>query len=505
MNDVALPVDGPEPLRERLLSLLGDALEDPRPLETFLGAGVDLTARLWFGEEGLARIETIDQLRRMIDRDICEIDAVLNRACNAILHHHAFTRLEASWRGIWWLSGALGTDGLTRLRILDCRWAELARDLERAEDFDQSALFELVYNQEFGMPGGIPFGLLIGLYEMQHRPSRGHPTDDVSVLRRLSAVATASFAPFVLGAGAPMFGVDSLGDLDRRTSLSATFRAPEYSRFNAFRTLAEARFIGLACPRVLLRAPYRARDLGDLGFPFTETVVNAETDQVWGVGALAIAHICIRAFNDYRWLAAVRGTVPDTLAGGVVADLALVDFETDAPDTILKIPLEVNLTERTERDLTEGGFICIRQAKYTPYCVINNIPSTNKATTRYTSDIAQANDQLSSMLNYMLCVSRFAHYVKVMARDWIGSYISPEECQRRLSMWLNEYCSVGEDMSYELRARFPLQSGRVRVQAIPGKPGSYECSLWLKPHLQLDQAISEFHLVTMVQGVDRRL
>ncbi len=501
-----LDLEPPKPLRERALKLLGAALEDGSPLEDFLSAErVEACALAWFGAESLRRIKTVDQLRRMIDRDICEIDEALTRACNLILHHERFVALEAAWRGVDWLTGNLSSDGQTWLKLLDCRWPELARDMESASDFDQSAIFDKVYNEEFGMPGGVPYALLIGLYEVQHKPTRGHATDDVAVLRGLSAVAAASFAPLIVGVRPQMYGLEHFGELDRRSSLASLFRQAEYNRYASFRATPDSRFVGLVCPRVLLRAPYRGRELGDCGFIFTELVEDGADDHVWGVGSLALAQICLRAFNDYRWLAAIRGTITDTLAGGVVTGLALDDFETDAPQVIQKFPLEVNLTEQVERDLTEAGFVCIRRCKDTEFTVVNNLPSANKPKGQYNKDIARTNEQMSAMLNYVLCVSRFAHYVKVMARDWIGSYISADECQKRLRLWLNDYCSIGDDMSYELRARYPLQSATVQVRTVPEKPGTFECTLYLKPHLQLDQAISEFQLVTVVQGVERQL
>ncbi len=504
---MSVAVADPAPsLRDGVVRLLGETDPDVRGLEAFLAADApEVAAELWFGRQDLARIGTVDQLRRMIDRDICEIDEVLSNACNLVLHHPRFTALEAAWRGVYWLAGAISADGQIWLRLLDVRWSELARDMERADEFDQSALFDKVYNQEFGMPGGVPFALLVGLYEVQHRPTRGHPTDDVTVLRQVCAVAAAAFAPFVVGAAPAMLGVDTLAELDRRPAMAAVFRGVEYHRFNAFRELTDARFVGIVCPRVLLRAPYRGRVLGDCGFAFTEAVADEGQAQVWGVGSLALAQICIRAFNDYRWLAAVRGTVEDTLAGGVLTDLAAADFETDAPGVMVKFPLEVNVTEHVERDLTEAGLICIRRCKDTPYTVVNNLPSANRPKGAYTEEAARINEQLSSMLNYTLCVSRFAHYVKVMARDWIGSFISPEDCQRRLNTWLLGYCAAGDDLSYEMRARYPLEAARVKVSTIPTQPGSFECQIYLKPHLQLDQAISEFQLITVVQGVQRLL
>ncbi len=493
------------PLRARVLADLGDAEGDREPTETFLAAADDVALRLWFGDRFLGDIDDVARLRRVLDREIAEIDDILAAGCNALLHHPKVLALEAAWRGVFWLTGSLSSDGQTWIRLLDCRWVELARDLERAADFDQSALFDLVYNQEFGMPGGIPYSMLIGLYEVQHRPTREHPGDDVAVLRRLSAVAAAAFSPILLGVTPAMLGGDSFGDLDRQATLAGTFRRAEYTRFNAFRAMSDARFIGLVCPRILLRAPYRGRQAGDCGFRFVESIDAAGADQVWGVGALTLAHICLRAFNDYRWMAAIRGTIEDELAGGVIVDLATPDFETDAPMTMVKFPLEVSLTEVLERDLSDAGIICIRRCKDTPYVAVNNLPSAHRAKGAFTSEIARINEQLGAMMNYILCVGRFAHYIKVMAREWIGSYKSAEECERRLSKWLSSYCSTGDDMSYDLRARYPLQAARVKVQPVVGLPGSFECVVHLKPHLLLDQAISEFQLVTVVQGVERQL
>ena len=493
------------PLRARVLIDLGDPEGDRDSIDGFLAAETGEALRLWFGDDFLTGLENPGRLRRLLDREIAELDDVLSAMCNALLHHPRVLALEAAWRGVWWLTGSLSADGQTLIRLLDCRWAELARDLERAADFDQSALFDMVYNQEYGMPGGIPYSLLVGLYEVQHRPTRDHPSDDVAVLRRLTSISAAAFSPILLGVNPAMLGGDAFGDLDRQASLAAIFRSADYTRFNTFRALSDSRFVGLVCPRVLLRAPYRGRQAGDCGFRFTESIDDMGADQVWGVGALALAHVCLRAFNDYRWLAAIRGTVQDELAGGVIIDLATPDFETDAPMTMLKFPLEVNLTEALERDLTEAGVICIRRCKDTPYVAVSNLPSAHRPKGAYVSEIARINEQLGAMLNYVLCVGRFAHYIKVMARDWIGSYKSAEECERRLSKWLSGYCSTGDDMSYDLRARYPLQAARVRVQPVVGLPGSFECTIHLKPHLQLDQAISEFQLVTMVQGIERQL
>lgn len=389
---------------------------------------------------------------------------------------------------------------MTVLRLLDARWAELVRDVERAPDFDRTTLFERIYNEEFGMPGGVPFSLLVGLYEVRHRPTREHPTDDVGALRRLSAAAAAAFAPLVLGAAPALLGVDRFPELDLRQSLFATFRLAEYQRFQGLQQTPDARFLGLVGPRILLRGPRRGRAAGDCGFRYEPD----PRDLVWGNGALAVAQVCLRAFSEHRWPAAVRGTVRDQVAGGLVV-LPPADFETDAPLTALKAPSEVNLSEALEREANEAGLIFLRRVKDTPYLAIYNMPSLQRPRGAYVTEIARVNEQLGAMLNYMLCVSRFAHYIKVIGREWIGSFRSADDAQARLQRWLNGFTSGGDQLSFEEKARYPLQEARIEVQDVPGQPGSYTCQARLKPHFQLDGAISEFQLVTVVQAPGRPL
>lgn len=434
-------------------------------------------------------------LRRRADRIVARIDALLSAQIDAILAHPRVATLEAAWRGVAWLVQGLGADGLSRLRLLDARWPELVRDFERSADVEHSALFDIVYNQEFDMPGGVPFSMILALYAVQHRPSRAHPGDDVGTLRQLAHVAAAAFAPIVLDGAPGLFGLDDFAGLDRRQSIGTDFRQPEYLRLHSVQGQADARFLGLVVPRVRLRGAWRGRSAGDLGFRY-----DADDRRVlWGPGALAFGDICLRAFRDHRWLAAIRGTVRDRLEGGVVATLPIVDFETDAPGKFPKPPVEVHVSETLDRELAEVGFIAIRRVKHTPFLAIHNMPSLHRPTRVFGSEVARVNERLGTMLNYVLCVSRFAHYIKVIGREWIGSFQSAAECELRLQRWLNDYTSGGDDLDYDAKARYPLREGRINVSDIAGKPGAYECRIALKPHFQLDQVVSEFHLVTTIQ------
>ena len=501
------PVGDPQaprdPVRDRLFQLVHSA-DSRSEIDAFVKAGPAESLSLWLGPD---RLEGLDagRLRRLLDHDLAMIDEALSRACDSILHEPRFQALESSWRGLRWLADSLGADRMTVLRILDCRWPELTRDLERASDFDQSVLFRLVYEEEFGMPGGVPFSLLVGLYEVRHKPSRGRSTDDVSALRALSMVCAAAFAPMVMGVAPSLFEVSQFGDLDLRQSIAETLSDVDHRRFQSLQQSPDTRFIALAAPRILLRTPYRGREAGDCGFRYEERLRVGGADQLWGIAALAVAQVCIRAFDDHRWLAAIRGTQEDRIDAGVISGLPVADFATDSAGTAIKSSLEVNVSSALESELTKAGIICLRRCKDTPYAALQGLPTLHRPKVAVNADIARINAQLGSVLNYVLCVSRFAHYIKIIGREWIGSLKSAEECERKLQTWLYDYCSGGDNLSYEMKARHPLQDGRINVFETPGSPGSYECTMWLKPHLQLDQAIAEFQLTTTLQGVERTL
>lgn len=489
LASVAEPRDDIAPFLDRLVDGLRGGDADEAMLDRFLALTNDEALAALLNDAPPASART------RVDHAIALIDTALSDQVNAILAEPRFAALEAAWRGVRWLVSGLGVDEMARIRLLDARWAELGRDLERSPDLERSALFDLVYSQEFDMPGGVPFSLLIGLYEVQHRPSRGHPSDDVEILRQLAQVCAAAFAPIILDAAPGLFGVDRFGELDVRRTLAADFRSPAYTRLQSFQARPDARFVGVAGPPIRLRGAWRGRSVGDCGFRYEAD----ERQPLWGAAACAIGHVVLRAFNDYRWPAAVRGLIRDELTAGLVATLPAVEFATDAAEKIVKFPVEVQLSEGLDGELAEAGFISIRRVKDTPYLAIHNMPSLHKPTIVYDTEIARANQQLGTMLNYILCVARFAHYIKIIAREWIGSIKSADECENRLQRWINQYISGGDEVSFEQKARYPLQEARISVSDLPGKPGSYQCEIGLKPHFQLDQAISEFRLVTVVR------
>lgn len=425
---------------------------------------------------------------------IAQIDRDLGRQLDAILHHPALQKLEALWRGVAWLADGID-DPSVRLRILDVRWTEIARDLERALDFDQSTVFDLVYTQEFGMPGGKPFGVMVVDHPISHRLGRGSKVDDVEVLEGLMEVAAASFCPFVFGVDPSMLALDGLDELDLRQDLSATFADQSFARWNRVRSRPDSRFVGAVAPRLLARRPHRGRDHPRLGFVYDEKV-SGPRELLWLNGAFGVAHVTARAMARHRWPAAIRGTLPPGEAG--VVDGPVRHFlPSDRTGFVARFAVENAISEDQEVTLNEQGLLVLRQLHLTGNAAFMNLPSLHRPPD-YDGEAARMNAKMGAMLNYILCVSRFAHYVKVIARDWVGKYNDAAECERLLQRWLHTYVTGNDDASPEMRVRYPLREGTVSVHEVAGKPGTYGCEIHLRPHYQLDQITSEFRLATVI-------
>ncbi len=437
---------------------------------------------------------TAPGLRARGARVLAGIDALLSRQLDAILHHPELQRIEALWRGTHWLVHGIA-DAQVKVRILDVRWGEVARDLERAMSFDQSVLFDRIYSNEFGTPGGEPYGMMIVDHQVSHRLGQRDRTDDVATLSGLAEVAAAAFCPTVVGVDPRMMGIDAFADLDLRQELSATFANPEYARWERLRARSDSRFLAAVAPRLLARRLYRGRDFPRLGFVYDERA-DGPRDLLWMNGAFALAHVACRAMAQHRWPAAIRGTVPVGEGGTVDGPIRQL-LPSDRAGVVARFAVENAVSEDQEVALNELGVIALRQIHLTGLTAFLNLPSLHRPTD-YDSEAARMNAKMSAMLNYILCVCRFAHYVKVMARDWVGKYTDAQECQRLLQTWLNTYVTGNDDASPEMRVRYPLREARVIVSEMPEKPGSYGCEIAIRPHYQLDQIASEFRLTTII-------
>ena len=434
-------------------------------------------------------------LYRIVQWQIAQIDRLLNAQVNAILHHPRFQRLEATWRGLLYLVTEADGAEQVKIRMLDVSWKQVARDLERAIEFDQSQLFRKIFKQEFGSPGGEPFGVLLGDYWIRHRPRPEDATDDVAALREMSSVAAAAFAPFIVGADPALFGLDDFSGLARTLNLESIFAQNEYIKWNALREMPDARFVGLTVPRVLMRRPYQLDNLREDGFCFREDVAGPDAgNYLWGNACFALGSVLIRSFNDYGWFANIRGC-PDGVSGGVVTGIPIDYFVTDQAGVAGKYTTDVLITDAEDKQLADFGLIPLCHSRNTEYAVFYSNQSLQKAV-EYNNAVAGVNAQLSAMLQYILCTSRFAHFLKVIGRDKVGSFATPEECETFLHEWLMQYVTASDMGSHEMRAKYPLSEGRVEVKEIPAKPGSYSCVMHLKPHTQFDQMVSAIKLVT---------
>lgn len=494
-----------------LEQVLTEAVEEPQsasPISRFAQGGLsdEDALQLWLGDVR-AQIDRSgfepwrEQAVRFLASIITEIDRLINAQLNAVLHAPRFQALEASWRGVQMLVNSVTNSKQIAVRMLNVSWREIQRDFERASEFDNSQIFKKVYEDEFGMPGGIPFSVLVGDYEIHPRPTAEHPFDDIAILGHLAGVAAAAFCPFVCGAAPAMFGVNDFLELQHTKDLRQGFQLPEFVKWRSLRQQEDARFVGLAMPRILMRAPYEQRDAQ--GFCFQEDVRSNHLGKyLWGNASFAWATVLIRSFEQTSWLADIRGTERNRDGGGLVVGLPSISFGTDRSGVALRSSADLIVTDQQEAELSKLGFLALSQCYDTEYSAFYGSQSIQRAAT-YDSPVASANASISTMLQYMLCVSRFSHYLKVIARDMVGSATEPEELQNTLDSWIKRYVTPDERARPETKARLPLRQAQVTVVRDAANPGAYQCIFSLLPHYQLDDLTASIRLQTSLEKQNR--
>lgn len=443
-----------------------------------------------------------DKINGLLSALLVNLDRTINQQLNAILHHAEFQALEANWRGVALLTEQAGnddSDGQVRVRMLDLSWRELTRDLSRAIEFDQSRLFSKIYSDEFGSPGGEPLGLLLGAYGLSHRTAGGQA--NIDALKSLAQIAAAAFTPVILNAAPSFFGVDTYADLSGVADLASHFGQAEHSAWRSLRAMEDARFLGLAVPRILMRQPYRNVGQGPEGFRFSEERQDPNRDYLWGHACFSVGTVAIRAFCESGWFAQIRGFRAGRVAHGAMDNLPAIQSISSAGRLFpTRSAVDWQISDRMERILAEEGFLPLMPLVNTGMLVLHSVPSVQQPES-YQTVSAEVSARLSAMLHYTLCVSRFAHYLKVMGRDRVGGYRSPEECEAQLQRWLHGYTMATEGASDELRARFPLRDARVSVRARAGEPGRFYSVIRLQPHFQLDQLVAGMKLITELTPV----
>lgn len=423
-----------------------------------------------------------------INHWIAKIDAKISDQLNEIMHDEKFQQLEGSWRGLHHLVHESETGTTLKIRVLNVTKRELLKDLETAVEFDQSAMFKKVYEEEYGQLGGEPYGLLVGDFEFSRHP------EDINLLKMISNVAAASHAPFITGASPALLNLESFTQLPNPRDLAKIFESAAHASWRSFRDSEDSRYVALCMPRVLGRLPYGADFKRVEEFDFEESVDGREHgNYLWMNAAWAYGVRVTDAYAKYGWYAKVRGVE----GGGKVENLPVHTFNTDEGDVAMKCPTEIAISDRREFELSSLGFLPLLHAKNTDFAVFMGAQSAQKQKT-YFDDAANANADLSTKINFLMCVSRFAHYLKVMARDKVGSMMESDECEKWLNDWISNYVCDPAMAGDETRAKCPLSDASIEVREVAGKPGWYEAVAWLRPHFQLETLSASMRLVAEV-------
>jgi type VI secretion system protein ImpC len=430
-----------------------------------------------------------------INEAVKALDAKLSKQLAAIMHHPEFLKLEGSWRGLHHLVMSTETSANLKIRVLNVRKRELMKDLSKAVEFDQSELFKKLYENEFGTPGGEPYGMLIGDYEFTNHP------EDVQMLTSISSISAAAFAPFVSAASPQLFGFQDYRDLAKPRDLEKIFDTVEYTQWRSFRDSEDSRFVTLTMPRVLARLPYGSNTLTIDEFNYEETPpgndgrnqAQEHENFCWMNAAYVMGARMTDAFAKYGWCTAIRGAE----GGGKVENLPTYIFTSDDGDPDQKCPTEIGITDRRDAELGKLGFLPLCHYKNTDYAVFFGAQTVQKPK-KYDRPDATANAAISARLPYMMATSRFAHYLKVMARDKIGSFLEVEDCEAWLNRWINNYVNANEGAGQEMKAAYPLREAKVTVKEIPGKPGSYNAIAWMRPWLQMEELTTSLRMVARI-------
>jgi type VI secretion system protein ImpC len=434
-------------------------------------------------------------LPRTIERAIALIDKTLSNQLNEVIHDPKFLKLEGSWRGLHYLVMNSETGTNLKIRLLNASKRELNRDLTRAVEFDQSLLFRKIYENEFGTPGGEPYGALIGDYEWTNHP------DDIESLRLISNISAAAFAPFISAAGAGMLGFEQWTELSRPRDLAKIFDTVEYLKWRGFRDSEDSRFVSLVMPRVVSRLPYGEATKPIDAFGYEEAPLDAHgvalpmphDHYCWMNAAFVMGTRLTEAFSRHGFCTAIRGAE----GGGKVDNLPQHIFQSDDGDMDAKCPTEIGITDRREYELSNLGFLPLCHYKNQDFAVFFGAQTTQKAK-EYDRPDATANAKISARLPYIMATGRFAHYLKVMARDKIGSFMEASDCEVWLNRWIKNYVNTNENAGAESKAKFPLREARVEVREIPGRPGAYNAIAYMRPWLQMEELTTSMRMVARI-------
>jgi len=430
-----------------------------------------------------------------INSAIDAIDAALSKQVSAIMQAEKFTKLEGSWRGLHHTVMNSETSSQLKIRVLNVTKKEIQKDLAKAVEFDQSQTFKKIYESEFGIAGGEPYAALIGDYEFSSHPN------DVDLLSNMSNVAAAGFCPFIAASAPEMFGFDSFAELSKPRDLEKIFDTSEYIKWRSFRDSDDSRFVSLVMPRVLARLPYGAATNPIEAFNYEEGNTDSEGRSLqgkhesycWMNAAYTMGVTLAKSFAENGWCTSIRGAE----GGGKVEGLPSHTFISDDGDMDQQCPTEIGITDRREAELSKLGFLPLCHYKNTDYAVFFGAQTTQKPKTFDDPDTT-ANYAISTRLPYIMATGRIAHFLKVMARDKIGSFVEASDAETWLNDWISNYVNGTEGASAEMKAKYPLRDAKVEVKEVPGQPGVYSAVAHLCPWLQMEELSASLRLVAKI-------
>ncbi|MCF6281475.1 MAG: type VI secretion system contractile sheath large subunit [Candidatus Polarisedimenticolaceae bacterium] len=425
---------------------------------------------------------------------VAEIDKRLTAQVNQILHNEEFQKLEGAWRGLHYLVNNTETDEQLKIRVMNISKKELHKTLKKFKGtaWDQSPIFKQLYEQEYGQFGGEPYGCLVGDYHFDQSPP------DVELLGEIAKISASIHAPFIAGAAPTVMQMDSWQELSNPRDLTKIFQTPEYAAWNSLRESDDAKYISLAMPRFLSRLPYGEATDPVEEFDFEEDTDNADHNHyTWANAAYAMAVNINRSFKEYGWCSRIRGIE----SGGAVEGLPAHTFPTDDGGVDMKCPTEIAISDRREAELAKNGFMPLVHKKNTDFAAFIGAQSLQKPA-EYDDPDATANANLAARLPYLFSTCRFAHYLKCIVRDKIGSFKERDEMQAWLQEWILQYVDGDPEHSSETtKAEHPLAAAEVVVEEVEGNPGYYTSKFFLRPHYQLEGLTVSLRLVSKLPSI----
>lgn len=411
-----------------------------------------------------------------IENAISRIDQMLSLQLSSIMHDSNFQAMESSWRGVSYLVCNTNTSPLIKIKLLPVTKDELSIDFKSASDFDQSSLFKLIYESEFGTPGGEPYAALVGDFQFSEKNS------DVDLLKKISAISALAFCPFITTPSPELFGITDWSQLNKLRDLSRIFDADSYIPWNQFRQSQHSKFVVMTLPRVMSRLPYDNESNPCSSFYFNEFI--RESSFAWMSSAYVFATRLTRAFDYSGWCTAIRGAEN----GGKINNL---------PFYATQCPTEIMITDRREAELSRLGFLPLCHYKRSDYAVFFGAQTCHQSAV-YDDDKATANARIAARIPYIMATSRFAHYLKVLARDKLGSFMEVTDVESWLNKWILNYANANANANSQLKVKYPLMDAKVKVSQVNGTPGVYHAVAYLRPWLQMEELTASLRLVAEI-------